>query len=219
LALVIRPQHRRELHAVLSEMHRLRRRVFVERLGWRITGDDGVHEIDDFDRGACLHLVALGPDGRVVATTRLTPSLEPNLTCAVLQEAGDDRPTPRAPHIVEISRLCVDHEQSVEIRRRALKDLRVSQFELCRKHGWSHVLCTTYERNMQPWIRAGGPVDVLGAPIVLPGDREPSFAVLAATIDEGDALIERHAGKLGGHLLDPLDDPSLLDRFGGQRAA
>ncbi len=218
MALVIRPQHRDRFHALLGEMHRLRRRVFVERLGWRIPDDDGVHEIDDFDAGGCLHLVSFGPDGRVAGSSRLTPSLEPNVTCNVLQ-TQIDRPLPRGEHIVEVSRLCVDHNLPEAVRKEALKDLRLSQFELYRKHGWSQVLCVAYVRSMQPWIRAGGQVEVIGSPTTFPGDKEPSFAVLMAGTEEGDAVVERHVGKVGGRLLDPLDDPSLIDRFGDQRAA
>jgi N-acyl-L-homoserine lactone synthetase len=218
MALVIRPQHRDRFRKVLADMHRLRHRVFVERLGWQIPGDDGVHEIDQFDAGACLHLVALASDGSVAASSRLTPSLEPNVTCDVLQ-GQIDQPLPRAAHIVEISRQCVDHTKPEDVRRAAMKDLRQSQFELYKKHDWSHVLSVAYVRTIQPWIRAGGQVEVYGSPTVFPGDKEPSFAVLMSGTSEGDAVIERHVGQLVGMLMDPADDPSLIDQFGEQRAA
>jgi N-acyl-L-homoserine lactone synthetase len=218
MALVIRPQHRHRFGALLDEMYRLRRRVFVERLGWKIPGDDGVHETDQFDDGGCLHLVTFDANGRVAASSRLTPSTEPNVTCDVLQ-GQIDQPLPRGDHIVEVSRLCVDHALPEDVRKAALKDLRLSQFELYQKHGWTHVLSVAYVRSIQPWVRAGGQVDIIGSPTVFPGDKEPSFAVLMGGTDEGDAVIERHVGVVGGVLLDPADTPSLLDRFGEQRAA
>jgi len=218
MALVIRPQHRDRFRNLLGEMHRLRRRVFVERLGWQIPGDDGVHEIDQFDAGACLHLVSFDKDGAVAGSSRLTPSLEPNVTCDVLQ-GQIDQPLPRGAHIVEVSRLCVDHDKPDEVRRAALKDLRLSQFELYKKHGWSHVLSVAYVRSIQPWIRAGGQVEIYGSPTVFPGDKEPSFAVLMSGTSEGDAVIERHVGPVGGALMDPAEDPSLIEQFGEQRAA
>jgi hypothetical protein len=36
---------------------------------------------------------------------------------------------------------------------------------------------------------------------------------------EGDAVVERHVGPVGGALMDPAEDPSLIEQFGEQRAA
>jgi hypothetical protein len=54
---------------------------------------------------------------------------------------------------------------------------------------------------------------------MFPGDKEPSFAVMFGGSEDGEALVGRVVGKVGGRLLDPLDDPSLIERFGDKQAA
>jgi N-acyl-L-homoserine lactone synthetase len=216
MALVIRPQHRRHFPRILDEIFQLRRRVFVDRLGWSVPDDGGLREFDKFDFGACLHLAVLADGGRVVGTMRLTPSSEPNVTCDVL--AGKiGHPIPRGDHLLEASRFCVDLNLPRDARAAALNDLWLSQFELYRKHGWTHVVTVTYARTIQPFVRAGGRIDVIGSPFVFPGDKEPSFAMIVS--GGTDATIERISGRVSGALLDPDDDPSLIDLYGGQRAA
>lgn len=214
MALVIRPHHRGAFAPIVEDMHRLRRRVFVDRLGWALQTPDGL-EVDQFDQSRCIYLVAV--DGRRVAgASRLTPSLEPNVTCDALQ-AYASNPLPRAAHIVEVSRVCVDPDVPDPRRKEILLDLRISQLELWPKYGWSHALMFCYDRSLQPWIRAGLSVDILGMPVKFPGESEFAFPALIAP--EPPSALAAMLGPIAGRLQDPEDDPTLFNLFSPPKAA
>lgn len=216
MALVIRPQHRTAFAGLLDQMYRLRHRVFIDRLGWNLD-TDGLKEIDQFDNGACMHVVALDGEGRVRATSRLTPSLEPNVTCEVLQ-AQMNTQFPRAPHIVEVSRHCVDPELDEAARKDILVDIRVAQAELSRKLGWTHKLGISNGKHIQPWIRSGLKVEILGSPFIFPGESEYSFGwMVSPNLEQPNAILD-FLGEDGGRLQDPLEDPSLFALYGDRLA-
>jgi hypothetical protein len=93
-------------------------------------------------------------------------------------------------------------------------DLRLSTAALFLKRGWTHSIGVGYDRHIQPLIRSGMTVEVLGPPVIFAGDRLPSFAILATDPDR--------AGRLAGHerrLQDPADDPWLVTRYGERAVA
>ena len=61
--------------ATLTRMHRLRHRVFREKLRWNVGSDNGV-EIDDYDSLDPYYMVAL-EDGDATACWRLLPTVGP----------------------------------------------------------------------------------------------------------------------------------------------
>lgn len=216
MALVVRPQHRERFAGLLRESLRLRRRILVERLGWVLPGDDGEIEADEFDRGGAFHLISLGPDGRVVGTARLTPTLEPNLTCDVLQIHAA-APFPRAADVVESSRLCVDLDAAPEVRKAARADLYTAHYELCLRQGWRRTTGFFYADFLAAFVRAGFAVDHLGPPVRF-SDGEPfSFPYVMTTDEEHASCMADWMGP--PRLLDPLTDPGLLLVLGEPKAA
>jgi N-acyl-L-homoserine lactone synthetase len=217
MALVIRPHHRGQFAVLLDQMYRLRRRVFVDRLGWELDAPGG-REIDRFDQGECRHLLTLDRQGRVLATVRLTPSTEPNVTCEVLQ-ARFGVEAPRRQGLVELSRECVDPDLGRDERRAALEDLRASVFELFAREGWSGAIGVVYEPVVQKWIRSGARVRPLAGPCRWPGDSADTY-LIQWTVDSLRADMPWR--KLSGgqsRLQDPQTDPELALRFGQPQAA
>ncbi len=212
MALVIRAQHRPAFSSLLDQMYRLRRRVFVENLGWTLD-TDGVREIDQFDNGNCVNLVALDSADQVRACVRFTASTEPNVTNDVLA-AQMGASFPRGPHIAEISRQCVDPELDEAERKAVLLDLRISQEELVAKFGWTHFLGVSYDRHIQPFVRIGMKVEILGAPFLFPGDKEFSFGWMVSQNPARPQAIRDFLGTEAGRLQDPLTDPDLFIRYG-----
>jgi N-acyl-L-homoserine lactone synthetase len=221
MSLLIRPRHRRRFQGVLNDCFRLRREVFVDNLGWSLpdaerTALTGL-ERDAFDDGEALYLANLNLAGRVIACVRITPSTAPNLTCDSLAGQMGVAP-PRGPHIVEMSRMCADPRLAREERRETMLELRACIGLLSHRSGWTHRIGVGYDRHIQPFIRSGMTVQVLGPPILFPGDGEPSFAILAADPDP-----PRRVGHLlaGGAacLEDPDADPSLFTRYGDRAVA
>ena len=62
----------------LAEMHRLRYRIFKERLGWdvEVSGD---MEIDEFDACRPAYLLQRDDDGRIQGCVRLLPTTGPTM--------------------------------------------------------------------------------------------------------------------------------------------
>lgn len=218
MALLIRQAHRSALAHLLDRSFALRRRVFVEQLGWRLPGDNGRIEADAFDQGEALHLVSLDDGGRVVGTARLTPTLLPNVTCDILQ-ARIDHPLPRGHDIVESARVCVDQTLERSLQLQARNDLFISHFELCLRHGWTRTLRVSSQSSIDPFVRAGFAVDILGSPVRFDDDPQLSFANVIATDPDHIDMMMTLAGAASGRLLDPDQNPELLGRFGQAAAA
>ncbi len=212
MAIVIRAHHRTALSGLMDEAFRLRRRIFMETLGWELPdlAGDGEREIDQFDfTPAVHHLVAVNAAGRVVGTCRLTPSDAPNVTCDVLQ-AQIGAPLPRSSTIVESSRFCVDLTMSREERTAVMGDLYISHGELAAKMGWTQTLGVYYQSSLEALIRQGFAVDALGAPIrFAPGDPF-SYPYLMTASSEGLERMKAAFGAPNGKLQDPEIDSGLL---------
>lgn len=221
MSLLIKPRHHHRFQAVLEDSFRLRREVFIDRLGWSLpnagrAAQTGL-EYDEFDGNAASYLVNLNSAGRVMATVRITPSTAPNVSCDTLGKAMGIS-MPRGPHIVEMSRMCADPRLSREERRETMMELRACVGLLFLKNGWTHSIGVGYDRHIQPFIRSGMTVEFLGPPVMFPGDSEPSFAILASDPDRP----QRVAAMLAGgppRLQDPDEDPSLFARYGDRAAA
>jgi N-acyl-L-homoserine lactone synthetase len=221
MSLLIRPGHRHRFRAALNESFRLRREVFVEQLGWRLPNADRTAqtglEYDAFDGDAAFHLVNLNTAARAIATVRITPSTAPNLSCDVLApQMGVIMP--RGPHIVEMSRMCAHPLLSREERREVMQELRACVALLFLKQGWTHSIGVGYDHHIQPFIRSGMTVQVLGPPFIFPGDSQLSFAMLATDPDRPQKIAELLAGN-PPRLEDPDEDSSLFTRYGDRAVA
>jgi len=221
MSLLIRPGHQNRFRTVLEDSFRLRREVFVDHLGWRLPDAERTTlsrlEYDAFDSGDAWYLVHLNTVARAIATVRITPSTAPNLTCDRLA-AQMGLVIPRGPHIVEMSRMCADPKLSREERREVMQELRACIGLLFLKQGWTHSLGVGYDHHIQPFIRSGMTVQVLGPPVVFPGDDQPSFAILASDPDRPQRIAELLAAG-PPRLDDPDDDPSLFARYGDRAVA
>ena len=219
MALLIQPKHHSSFNRVLRDCFRLRREVFIERPGWSLPHAKAVAErgleVDEFDNRAAIYLARLGDDGRLEGTVRFTPSTEPNMSCDVLGPyMGIEMP--RGPSIVEISRVCADPSLTKDERRAVMLDMRACVGALFLRYGWTHGIGVGHDHHIQPRIRAGLKVEMLGPPVIFPGDRDPSFAAL--TSDPEMRLAAVMAGR-PGCLQDPDEDPSLIARYGERAVA
>ncbi len=218
MAIIVRPRHRGYFTSALDQMHRLRRRVFVEQLGWTLPAGDGVREVDEFDSGPCQYLLGLDEGGHLVASLRLTPSEAPNVTCEVLgPQLGCV--FPRERDTVECSRECYDPDLEPAAQRAALADLYASLAELYRREGWTRAIGVAYERRVLLWVRSGAQIEILGGPYMFAGDREASFAIRWSQDRARPGAMASHLGEGMLRLQDPDEDASLLTLFAERRRA
>ena len=221
MSLLIRPRHHHRFRTVLEDSFRLRREVFVDRLGWSLphaerTAQTGL-EYDDFDGNAATYLVNLDSAGRAVATVRMTPSTAANLTCDTLA-ARMGVVMPRGPHIAEMSRLCADPRLSRDERRETMVELRVCIGLVFLDNGWTHSIGVGCDHHIQPLIRSGMTVEILGSPVLFPGDDELSFAILASDPDRPAKVAQMLAGG-PPRLQDPDEDSGLFTLYGDRAVA
>jgi len=107
----------REAHAgALLEMHRQRKAVFVDCLGWDLAVTHGL-EIDAYDGRHALYLLSM-EKGRLISSARLLPTTRPHPMSdrfAHLCSHG----VPRGPGVWEASRFCVNPAITERASRRA----------------------------------------------------------------------------------------------------
>jgi acyl-homoserine lactone synthase len=184
---VVTAANRADHAALLREMHRDRKRVFVDRFGWNVPVVDGELEIDQFDTDDAVYLVAASPEGRHWGSTRLLPSTAPHILGDLFPELAGGAP-PRGPGIWETTRLVY----SPGIRDMALLDrirmtLRTGMLEYALAAGITGYSCIVRMEFVPAILASGWKVTPLGLPLEIGGETcaalllEDMAAALAAT--------------------------------------
>ena len=152
--------------SLLMGMHRLRRKVFKERLDWSVatTGD---LEMDAFDTMDATYLI-VADRGAVVGCVRLLPTMGPNMLADTFPELLDGTPAPRSDTIAESSRFCVDTASTEAMTdgglRRATFILFAAMLEWGEARGLVSIATVTDLRMERILRRAGWALERLGAP-------------------------------------------------------
>jgi acyl homoserine lactone synthase len=148
-------------------MHRLRGRVFKDRLDWDVSVA-GDMEIDRYDAEDPTYLLVIADGREVVGHVRLLPTLGPNMLADTFPFLLDHGEAPCSHAIVESSRFCVDTRRVTDVTgsgtRRATTLLFASILEWCLAHE-QHTLATVTDTRMERILRrAGWPLQRLGMP-------------------------------------------------------
>lgn len=156
-----------ERHAYPREidgMHRLRRKVFHDRMRWDVAVIRQ-WEIDGFDVFDPLYLLSIDQHNRVVGTLRMLPTIGFTMINDVFSELLPDGMPIQSPLIWESSRFAVDHEADVPIGpngvSRAVAELGLAMNEIGMRLGLTHVV-TVYDALVHRALRrakcAGEPI-------------------------------------------------------------
>ena len=152
---------------LVAGMHRLRGRVFKDRLDWDVTVS-GDMEIDSYDADDATYLLVVADRYEVVGHVRLLPTLGPNMLADTFPFLVYSGAAPCSPTIVESSRFCIDTSRVTDVTgsgtRRATTLLFASILEWCLVHG-QHTLATVTDTRMERILRRSGwTLQRLGAP-------------------------------------------------------
>jgi acyl homoserine lactone synthase len=156
--MVVTPDRYDACATQLVEMHRLRKRVFWDRMGWevRIAGD---LEADDFDLLMPTYLLAIDDgSGRVVGCLRLLPTTGPNMLRDTFPILLGGRPAISDKSIPESSRFAVDTSSegvTKAIITRATQELFLGLIEYGLDRGYSHIM-TVCDVLMERIVVRGG---------------------------------------------------------------
>ena len=121
---------------LLFDMHRMRKRVFKDRMGWDVSVTEGGLEVDQFDIDDTVYLLSLNEDRQVIGNWRLLPATGPTMIRDVWPQFLETLPMPSAPDVWETSRFAVDSpainpEEGLAQVNRATRELFVGLTELC----------------------------------------------------------------------------------------
>jgi N-acyl-L-homoserine lactone synthetase len=182
-------------------MHRLRRRVFKDRLDWTVSVSDGL-EADQYDNLSPIYL--LGVDRQdVVGCVRLLPTTGRNMLADTFPVLLDGRAAPTSTRIWESSRFCVDTKNvaatAVNGFREATFLLFAAMIEWGQQHDLQAIATVTDLRMERILRRAGWGLDRLGEPRQI-GSTKAVAGLLPVT---GDALgAIRTAGKISKRIIE-----------------
>ncbi len=102
---IITQDNRHLFHDLIVEMHRQRKRLFIDELGWTLDAREGL-EIDAFDGDDAFYLaLCTRGDGALAASVRLLPTMRAHLMSEVFPHLCQEG-VPRSERIWEASRFC-----------------------------------------------------------------------------------------------------------------
>jgi acyl homoserine lactone synthase len=185
----------------IAEMHRLRYRVFRERLDWEVQSS-GDMEIDEFDALHPAYLLQRAGDGRVQGCVRLLPSTGPTMLRDTFPILLNGASAPRASHIWESSRFALDIPADAPKAARGIASATYELFAGMIEFGLSRrlteILTVTDARMERILRRAGWPLRRIGEPRAL-GNTIAVAGFLEVSVDCLAGI--RSAGGLQGPVL------------------
>jgi N-acyl-L-homoserine lactone synthetase len=179
----------------LAEMHRLRYRVFKNRLDWdvEISGD---MEVDEFDALHPAYLLQRADDGRMQGCVRLLPSTGPTMLRDTFPVLLDGTHAPASLSIWESSRFALDigtdAPKSAHGLSRATYELFAGMIEFGLARQLTDIVTVTDARMERILRRAGWPLRRIGKPrslgntLAVAGYLEVSSQALARMRTAGD---------------------------------
>lgn len=169
MIIVIDALNRHEHPEILTQMHRLRARVFAGRLGWDVKVVNG-EERDRFDALDPAHVVSVNDAGEVVGCMRLLQTTGPHMLADVFAPLLDGEPPLRSARIWEATRFCVDTERLVDRRGpnsicHVTSEVMIGAFEYGMEAGVSDAVAVIDPVMLRVMKRSGNaPYDYLGTP-------------------------------------------------------
>ncbi|MCA6121278.1 GNAT family N-acetyltransferase [Bradyrhizobium sp. WSM 1704] len=152
---------------LLTEMFRLRRRVFRDRLEWNVSAC-GDLEIDIYDAVEPTYLVVFSQQNDVIGCVRLLPTTGPNMLADTFSVLLAEREAPRDAAVLESSRFCIDTKRATELGRnglnRATLILFAAMLEAMQARSARSIVTVTDTVMERILRRAGWPLERLAPP-------------------------------------------------------
>jgi N-acyl-L-homoserine lactone synthetase len=148
----------------IEGMHRLRRKVFHDRMGWDVAVIRD-WEVDGFDALDPLYLLSIDDTGRIVGTLRMLPTTGFTMINDVFLQLLPEGNPIVSPLIWESSRFAVDRDADVPIGpngvSRATAELGLGMNAIGMRLGLTHVV-TVYDALVHRALKRG---DCAGEPM------------------------------------------------------
>lgn len=185
----------------LADMHRLRYRVFKQRLDWtvQVSGD---MEVDEFDVLRPVHLLHRSRAGQIQGCVRLLPSTGPTMLRDTFPILLDGEPAPNNGQIWESSRFALDLPADAPKAGGGLAAATYELFAAMVEFGLSlqltEIVTVTDARMDRILRRAGWPLRPIGKSRPL-----GNTTAIAGYLEVSAAALERirKAGRISGPVL------------------
>jgi N-acyl-L-homoserine lactone synthetase len=183
---VVLPDSRFKYAALLMQMHHDRKRVFVDRLGWRLPSPQSWLEVDDFDNEFAVYLLARSPiNGTHVGSVRLLPSTKQHMLSSLFRNLCSG-PTPVAEDCWEVSRLVtappeIGGTSVIKLHRL----LALGLLEFAALNSIRHYTVVAETHRVPALLSIGWPVKPLGLPMECMGQ---NLQALQIAVEQQTAL-------------------------------
>lgn len=151
----------------LADMHRLRYRIFKQRLDWDVQASDDM-EVDEFDAVSPCYLLQRSAEGAVTGCVRMLPTTGPTMLRDTFGVLLDGDAAPATPLIWESSRfgLDPDHAGSAASQgiAKATYELFAGMIEFGLSRGLTDIVTVTDVLMERILRRASWPLRRLGQP-------------------------------------------------------
>lgn len=201
MMMLVTAGHYGEFTCELAEMHRLRYRVFKERLEWDVQTSGGM-ELDEFGALYPAYLLQKGDDGQIQGCVCLLPSTGPTMLRETFPVLLRGEATPASPTIWESSRFALDLGLNVTKAvggiARATYELFAGIIEFGLSRRPTEIVTVTDARMERTLRRAAWPLRRIGEPREL----GTTLAIAGYLEVSRDSLARvRQAGSLKGPVL------------------
>jgi acyl-homoserine lactone synthase len=173
---------------VAANMHRDRKRVFVDLLRWDLTVIAGEFEVDQFDNAGAIYLISAEPDGTHRGSIRLLPTTRPHILGTLFPELCDGD-VPIGPNIYEITRGCLSPRLRAPERLRVRNQLTTAAVEFALFNGIDTFTCIADGGWYSQILALGWLCEPLGLPRICDGTMTGALRI-AVTRDTPRLLFE-----------------------------
>lgn len=192
---VVAAENRRRFHHLLTEMHRHRKAVFIDRMKWRLEESAGL-EIDAYDSHDAIYLIeAETQSAQVSVSARLLPTDRPHLLGEQFADLCDTT-IPSGPRVWEATRFCPAPDTPAGApRRQMLGRMIAGIMETALLFGIERITYVADAALAPAALKAGWDVRPLGRPRGLGRDKVRAFVadIDAAGLKRVRELFSIHA--------------------------
>jgi acyl homoserine lactone synthase len=177
----------------LYQMHRIRKAVFKDRLGWDVTVS-GEFEVDEYDALGPSYLLSIDRYGTLIGCVRLLPTTGPNMLRDIFPSFVTKAAVPRGERVWEASRFAVSRNTTAAEAglSQTTYDLLIGVLKFGLSNGISTIVCVVDLRMERILRRAGWQLERLG-----PAHRIGSTIAMAGQLDVSAQILRRLEARVG----------------------
>jgi acyl homoserine lactone synthase len=190
---IVTQDNARHYVSSLHQMHRIRKAVFKDRLGWDVTVS-GELEVDEYDALGPSYLLSMDRYGAVNGCVRLLPTTGPNMLRDIFPSFVTRAAVPRSERVWEASRFAVSGNTTAAEAglSQTTYDLLIGVLKFGLSNGISTIVCVVDLRMERILRRAGWQLERLG-----PARQISNTVAMAGQLDVSAQILRQLEARVG----------------------